>query len=361
MKKPILLFLFAMSVATACKKKAEIFHAEYQSITQSVYASGVVKSRNQYLAYPNVPGIIERWLVAEGDLVRRGQPLLQIANPTAQLNEDNARLTAAFSSLQSNVEKLREMQNNIQLAAQKKDNDSLLWARQQALWQQNIGSRVEIEQRELAFKNSKAAWQNALLRYGDMQKQLDFADRQSRKMLQISGSVAADLLVKSEIAGKVFRIMKERGEMVGAQTPVAMLGDSAQFYVEMQVDEFDIAQVRTGQQVLLMMDSQRGEVFEGTVSKIAPMMNDRSKTFTIEVVFAKKPAILYPNLTAEANIVIAHQQKALLIPRKLLLDDQYVLLTNGEKRRVDIGLKDYQKAEIRSGITENDALLLPPQ
>lgn len=361
MSKTIFLLSLATLFAFSCKKKVETFHAEYQSITHSVYASGIAKSRNQYLVYPNAPGVIERWFVSEGDLVRQGQPLLQIASATARLNRENAQLAAAFSSLENNEEKLRELQNTIQLAAQKKSNDSLLWARQQDLWQQNIGSRVELEQRELVFNSSKSAWQSAMLRYRELQKQLDFVAKQSRKLLEISGSVAADLQVKSEIAGKVFSLLKERGEMVNTQTPIAVIGDSEQFYLDMQVDEFDIAQVRAGQQVLVTMDSHRGEVFEAQVSKIAPMMNERSKTFTVEAVFSKKPSVLYPNLTAEANIVINTKEKALLLPRKLLIEDQYVLLANGEKRKVQIGLKDYEKAEILAGITENDALLLPPQ
>ncbi len=355
------LLLIAAAFIFACNEKSTVFNAEYQSITQSIYASGIVKSRNQYLAYPNASGIIERWFVAEGDLVRQGQPLLQIASTTARLNRDNAQLAAVFSSLDNNEEKLQELRNTIQLAAQKKDNDSLLWVRQQGLWQQNIGSRVELEQRELAFKSSKSAWQNAVLRHQELRKQLDFAAKQSRKLLEISNSVAGDLQVKSEVTGKVFGILKERGEMVGAQTPVAMIGDSEQFYLDMQVDEFDIAQVRAGQLALITMDSHRGEVFEGEVSDIAPMMNERTKTFTVSAIFSKKPTVLYPNLTAEANIIVATKEKALLIPRKLLLDDQYVLLATGEKRKVSIGLKDYNKAEILSGITETDALLLPQQ
>ncbi len=357
--KPLL--LIAASFTFACNEKAAVFYAEYQSITQSIYASGIVKSRNQYLTFTNAPGIIERWLVAEGDLVRQGQPLLQIASTTARLNRDNAQLAAVFSSLDNNWEKLQELRNTIQLAAQKKDNDSLLWVRQHGLWQQNIGSRVELEQRELAFKSSTSAWQSAVLRHQELQKQLDFTAKQSRNLLEISNSVAGDLQVKSEITGKVFGILKERGEMVSTQTPVAMIGDSEQFYLDMQVDEFDIAQVRAGQHALITMDSHRGEVFEGEVSDIAPMMNERTKTFTVSAVFSKRPAVLYPNLTAEANIIIATKEKALLIPRKLLLDDQYVLLATGEKRKVAIGLKDYDKAEILSGITETDALTLPQQ
>ena len=147
--------------------------------------------------------------------------------------------------------------------------------------------------------------------------------------------------------------------MVTPQTPIAVVGNNRSFYLELQVDEFDIAKVLIGQKVLLTMDSYKGKVFEATVTRIIPFMNDRSKTFTIEATFDSPPETLYPNLTLEANIVINKKDKALLIPRDYLLDDNYVLMENGDKRKVTTGAKDYQKVEITSGITANDVIQKP--
>jgi multidrug efflux pump subunit AcrA (membrane-fusion protein) len=107
------------------------------------------------------------------------------------------------------------------------------------------------------------------------------------------------------------------------------------------------------------MDSYKGQVFEAKVSKIVPIMNERNKTFLIEADFNKAPEKLYPNLSAEANIVIQTKEQALLIPRNLLVDQQYVLLANGERRLVQTGLADYEQVEILSGITTADELLMP--
>ena len=103
--------------------------------------------------------------------------------------------------------------------------------------------------------------------------------------------------------------------MVNPQTPLATIGDAFIFLLEMQIDEYDVAKVKLGQKVLLTMDSYKNEVFEARVSKINPMMNERSKSFTIEAEFIKQPSVLYPNLTAEANIIIQVKQNALTIPR----------------------------------------------
>jgi multidrug resistance efflux pump len=308
-----------------------------------------------------VTGIIGKSYLTEGAFVKQGQVLLQINNPTLELNKNNALLAANYNALQNNADKLQELAFNIEVARRRKDSDSLLYLRQINLWEQTVGSKVELEERELQSKSSKNAYQVALLKYQELQKQLDFAARQSAMNVAITTSQAGDLLVKSLIAGRVFSVLKKQGEMVTAQTPIAIIGESNDFYLELQVEEYDIAQVNEGQKILLSMDSYRGQVLEAVVSKIYPIMNEKTKTFTIEANFLKKPAKIYPNLTAEANIVIITKEKALLIPRNYLVEDQFVLLENGEKRKVQTGLKDYQKVEILGGISNQDAIIKPAQ
>lgn len=357
--KQILTSAFILMLFAGCGSKKEILHPEFQSITESVYASGVVKSRNQYQVFAPTPGVIGKIFITEGDLVKRGQPIVQVNNRATQLSKDNSQIAANYNALQNNEDKLAELSYNIEVAKEKNEIDSLLYVRQQNLWQQNVGSKVDLEQKELSAKNSKANYVSALLRYGQLKKQLDFSARQSQKILEITSSQANDLLVKSEVTGKVFSVLKRQGEMVTSLTPIAILGESNNFYLELQVDEYDIAKINMNQKVLITMDSYRGKVFEGVVSKVYPMMNEKSKTFTLEAIFVKGPEKIYPNLTAEANIIITTKAKALLIPRNCLLEGDYVIMESGEKRKVETGLMDYQKAEILKGLAEKEAIIRP--
>ncbi len=360
MKNVILLYLL-LFLASCSSKKKENTKPEYQSITQSVYASGIIKSKNQYQVFANSSGILGKILVTEGDRIKQGQLLFQISNPVAELNRENSLISAKFNTYQNNQNKLLELQYNITLAKQSKENDSLMLIRQRNLWAENIGTQAELEMKELSAKNSKTAYNNALLRYEELKKQLDFAERQSKKLYEISSSQANELLVKSQINGKVFSILKKSGEMVTPQTPLAVVGEAENYYIELQVDEYDIAKIELGQKIFLSMDSYKEQVFEAQVSKIYPIMNERSKTFTIEAVFTKAPNKIYPNLTAEANILISTKEKALLIPRNYLVNDKFVILENGEKKEVKIGMKDYEKVEIIEGLSNQDVILKPGQ
>lgn len=294
-------------------------------------------------------------------MVKKGTPLLKIENETARLNTENARIAAEYSSVSANAAKLRELQEAIDLARSRKQNDSLLLVRQRNLWQNKIGTKVELEQRELSYKNAVTAYRSAILRYNDLKKELNFAARQSRKNLQISESVAEDYTVKSETAGKVYSVLKEKGEMVNPQTPVVILGDASDFILELQVDEYDIARIKEGQKVLLNLDSYKNQVFEAEVYKINPAMNERTRSFTVEAAFTKRPPTLYPNLTTEANIIIQEKKNALLVPREYVVDGSFVLLENGNRKKIKTGLKDYQQVEILDGLTKDDVLVKPEQ
>lgn len=350
-----LLFSSAL-VLTSCGDKPETTHPQLEVITESVYASGIVKSRNQYQVYASVNGVISNVLVTEGALVKKGDLLMTVRNEPSLLNAENARLAAARASLNANADKLKEAKVAIDLAIAKLRSDSLLFVRQQNLRAQGIGTVVELEQRELAYKNAATNYQLALFKYRELQRDLAFTADQSKNNLRISESVAGDYQIRASSDGKVYKILKERGELATTLNPVAILGDSEDFYLELNVDEYDIARIQPDQPVMISMDSYKGHVFEGRVEKVEPLMNEQSKSFTVRALFTKRPQELYPNLSVEANIVIRSKQKALTIPRSYLVSDSLVFVGKDETRKVVVGIKDYRKVEILSGLQESDII-----
>lgn len=359
MSRNILLVCGFFAISASCNKKQELFYANYKPITQSVYASGIVKGINQYQVYAKGNGIVKEIFVTEGDFVKKGGAILKLDNQVMSLAQSNAKATARFNDLGLNQDKLMELQHTVEVLKETSIEDSMLYVRQQNLFQQQVGSKLELEQRTLNYKRSKANYLSSVIKYNQLKRQVDYAAKQANVNAEISDAQLGDLIVKSELDGKIFSILKKKGEMVNSQSPVAVIANSNTYFLELLVDEFDIALIKVGQKVLLSMDSHKGQVFEAKVSKIIPIMNERNKSFLVEADFVKAPDSLYPNLTAEANIVIQNKEKALLIPRNLLVEQQYVILSSGEKRLVQTGLIDYEQVEILSGITTADALVKP--
>ncbi len=350
----ILLFLLV-----ACKEKVEMIKPQMASITESIYASGILKSKNQYQAFATVNGIVNKVFVKEGDTIVIGQPILSIANKTQQLNKDNAQLSADFADINANHGKLNEAKMLIDLAQSKMKNDSVIYFRQLTLWQQQIGSRIDLEQKELAFQNTKTAYFSAIEKYNDLKRQLDFNAKLAKKNLLISKNLVSDYVLHSELNGIVYSLLKSKGEIVSAQNAIAIIGDAKKFILEMQVDEYDILKIRNDMPVQVALNSYKDKIFEARVTRIIPLMNERSKTFLVEAEFLDQPEVLYPNISFEANIVLKTKEKAMLIPRQYLLNDSTVVKKDGKNATVKIGLMDYQKVEILTGIGMDDELIHP--
>ena len=354
-----LLFSLMCFILVSCKNKTEKIRPVLASISESVYASGIIKSKNQYQAYSKVNGIIETVFVSEGDTVKHGSTILTISNETQKLNKQNAELSANFSDFYNNQGKLKEAKLFIGLSNYKMLNDSSLFIRQKNLWQQQVGTKAELEQKELAYQDSRNSYYSSIVKYDDLKRQLNFSSSQSKKNLIISSKQESDFTLKSDIDGKVYNLYKKKGEIVDLQTPLAVIGDAKRFLLQMQVDEYDIIKIKVGLTVLVTMDSYKGKVFEAKTTKIYPFMNERSKTFLVEAAFSNQPLLLYPNTTFEANIILRTKDNAMLIPRGFILNDSIVIKSNGEKVIVKTGLKDYQNIEIVSGVGARDELIKP--
>jgi HlyD family secretion protein len=348
---------------TACKSKQRGTKVRVSSITESVYASGTVKAVSQYNVFATVNGILKKAYVSEGELVKKGDALFLIENQASSLNRENARLALELSAqnIRGNSNRLRELELAVSVARERLQTDSSMFVRQKNLWEKNIGTKVELEQRQLAYETSRSNYLAALSRYRQGKLQFNTEYRQAQNNLKITAEAESNYTVRSETDGLVYDILKEPGELVNTQGPIAVLGRSTDFKIELQVDEYDIVKIRPNQKVLISMDSYKGQLFNARVSKVFPIMNERSRTFTVEAVFTDQPKALYPNLTLEANIIIQTKKQALIIPREYLVDEQYVFTDpeKKEKKKVRVGLMDYKFVEIESGLDTSKYVYKP--
>lgn len=345
----------------ACSGRWEQTKPVLSPVTESVYAAGTVKAANQYTVYPVVSGILQQILVRAGDTVRPGAPLFRLEDGTVGLQAENARLALELSR-QNNISssgKLREAQLNVNATRERYRLDSVMFRRQQRLWEQKIGSLQEFEQRQLAYTHSRSAYRAAQASLSLLQNQLRNELQRAHVSYDISRRLQDDYLVSSSVSGKVYDVLREIGDLVSPQTPLAIIGHSNRFILELQIDEQDIARVKPGLAVVLTLGSHPGQVFDGRLDKIYPIMDEQMRIFRAEASFANPPAALYPNLTAEANIILQTKEKALLIPKEYLVDDTCVWIAKDHKRVVKTGLRDYRKIEILAGLDTSQVIYKP--
>ena len=351
------LFLFFACV----DKQEKIFPAKVH-LTESVYASVTVQPDSLYQAYAPVAGILDRNLLEEGDLVRRGTPMIQIVNSTPKLQSDNARL--ALQLAQENFSGpsavLSSLEEGIRSATLSYKNDSMNYFRQKRLWDQNIGSQVQFETRKLAYEISGNNLEQLKDKYVQTKNELSTQVRQALNNYNTSELSTKDFTVSSKINGKVYALYKKPGEIVGTMEPLASVGSATDFIIELLIDEVDIVKLQLGQKALITLDAYGDSVFDAKVSKIYPKKDERSQTFKAEAIFNTPPTALYPGLAGEGNIIISEKESVLCIPREFLLEGNKVRTADGVVEVVT-GLKNLERVEILNGINEYTEILKPEE
>jgi HlyD family secretion protein len=355
------IYPFIVLLLFSCNDERESFTVENQDLTVSVYASTNVQSKNQYRVFASVTGIVKQVLVNEGDTVLTNQPLILVENSNPALNSENAllQLNLAKENLSGSSSRLSNIQLQMDVAQQRMVEDSVNFARQQNLWNQKIGSKLELENRALALKSSRSNYEQLKKQYQLTKKELAVMLQQAENNYQISLKTKTDFEIKSLMNGMVYAVYKEVGELVSLQEPVALVGHASEYVLQMEIDEQDIISVALGQRVALRMDAFKDQIFEATVSKIYPLMNARSQTFLVEAEFDKNITGIFPGMSGEANIVIEQKKDVISIPLNYLIEGKFVSTEENEQHPVETGLRTLDRIEILSGLKEGDIILKP--
>lgn len=360
MIRSVFLAAVALLLLASCGSERESTVPEVGPITESVYASGVVKAAGQYQVYPMATGQVLALLVKEGDTVKAGTPLLHIDDRSSGASARNAlaqvRLMEQNASESGPV--LTQLRESLTQARDRLQVDSANHERQKALWAQRIGSQVELEQRELAYTTSRTAVVRAGKALVEARERLRTELEVARNNALISAAGNDDRTPSSLIDGVVYDLLVEPGELATPQKPVAVLGSASDLYLELEVDEKDIARVHVGQSVAVALELY-DEAFDATITRIIPLMDPRSRTFTVEARFTTAPPRLFPNITAEANIVLQRKDAAITIPAAYLVDGDQVLVDEEERRKVRIGLRDLERVEVLEGIDGSTVIYKP--
>lgn len=120
------------------------------------------------------------------------------------------------------------------------------------------------------------------------------------------------------IAGVVAEVNLEIGEFYNAARPAVVLADLSGYYVDVTVDEIDVAQIAVGQPVTLVLDALPNLDLRGKVARINPLSIVQSgvTAYTVRIVTDNPPAAVRPGMSASADIIVAEKSDALIVPRR---------------------------------------------
>src|SRR3954470_18564239 len=220
----------------------------------SVTASGKIEAKTSVDISAGITGRIIDIAVREGDLVKRGQFLLQI--DPAQYQAAVARAQGVVSSTEATLLQTRATRDQARRA----------WDRARQLKElgDNLIAPETAEQAQTALDVAEANYQAS-------KAQLD----QARASLQESKDNLAKTRLTSPISGRVVRLAVEEGEVAvpgtfSRETGLLMtIADLSVILAKVQVDETDVVRIAKDDSVQITIDAYQDTTFMGRVTKVS--------------------------------------------------------------------------------------------
>ena len=168
------------------------------------------------------------------------------------------------------------------------------------------------------------------------------------------------------IDGEVIVRGIEPGQSVTTATAVLVLSD--RLIVGATVDETDIGKIQVGQEALIGLDAYPDVSARGKVDHISYESKtvNNVTTYEVDIMPNKVPPVFRSGMTANVSIYDKQKSNILVLPLEAVSTDNsgnYVSIDTGipgktERRKIETGISDLSNVEIKSGITENDKIVI---
>ena len=209
-------------------------------------------------------------------------------------------------------------------------------------------------------------------------RQLIEAAKNRLLALQIPKSTISELIktkqVKQTITfyspqnGVVEALNIREGFYVKPGLTIMSIGDLSEVWVEAEVFERQVNQVKEGAAVTMTLDYLPGQSWQGQVDLIYPTLDVKTRTVKLRLRFSNEDLAFKPNMFAQITIHNRNQEQALLIPQEALIrtgkQDRVVLaLGEGSFKSIEVtvGRFDNESVEILSGLNEGDKVVSSAQ
>jgi len=232
-------------------------------------------------------GKLKSVLVDEGDRVRAGQVLAELANDDyrAQVASDEAQVKEKEAELRKVVngaraEERREAQAAVTEAQAVMETARSDMDRRRQLFVEGVISREEAERYEREYKVAKARYDAAAQHYAFVDEPAREEDRSRAEadVAQVRAQAEADraryekTFIRAPLNAVVLRRYHRAGESVtnssNAPDPIFALGDTGKLRVRVDVDEVDVSKLRLGQRAYVTADAYGQRQFWGRVVQV---------------------------------------------------------------------------------------------
>ena len=349
-------------------------------VARSVVATGKIQPITKVEVKSKASGIVEKLFVDINNQVHKGQPLAQLDKQeiVAQVEAQRAQLAAAeanVSTYEANID-----QDKVNAAAPDLPMYKATLDRNQEMARQGVVSQQALDNANRDYLAALNKRDGAKAQIGvdtAKLKQARAQVMQSKASLNQFEEQLGYTTILAPMDGVILSRDVEIGDAVSSilvlgstATLVMTEGDINEVYVQGKVDEADIAHVYMAQPARIKVESFRDRVFQGKVTKIAPLgvEKDNVTTFEVRVSIDNPGGELKANMTANAEILLDEHKGVLTVPENAVMYDNQKNATveipdkkekEGKRKiPVKVGLSNGSVTEILSGLKEGDQVVL---
>lgn len=353
----VLAVVVAISALSAARRSGRATEVRIETVGKRdlvsvVTASGKIEAVTQVDISSDITGRIVKLTVREGDLVKKGQLLVQI--DPSQYQSVVQRAEAFLQSSQASLQQVRANRDQA-----KRQLDRALEIRRA---NPNLIAAETVEQ-------AQQAYDVAVANYNSTDSQVD----QARAQLQEARDNLAKTRIYAPIDGRVTRLAVEEGEVAvpgtfSRETGLLMrVADLSGILAKVDVDETDVVRLSLGDSVAVSIDAFPDTTFVGRVTKIGNSakvsassggggaQTERAVDFEVEIELVNPPSDIRPDLSATARIVTDTRQQALSIPIIALTVRQHEDMPN-ELKAADSATRKSKEREgvfvVRGGVAQ---------
>ncbi len=286
---------------------------DYQNISGYIKVNGevIMNPDNESRVGSLISGRIKKIYVKEGSFVRTGQTLAIIENPeliNIQVEYIHAKNEYEYSKLE--------------------------YERQLKLSKDNIGSKKTLAELEAKYKN-------ALANYKTHEEKLTVYKISKQRFDNIYEDTSANLQryysVASPISGNVVSRMATIGQFVEPSTDLFHIVNTSTVYADLSIFEKDLPFVSIGQKVKLELNVNPYEIYEGEISYINKVFDDKNRTVKVRVAINNKNGKLLPFMFVTAKIYV-NANSVLAVPISALEtegENKFVFVKTDETKEIE--------------------------
>ncbi len=231
---------------------------------ESLTLSGTVISDNQKMITSRFMGFVTNVKTSEGERVKKNQVLYTI---------DSREIDSAKRQAELGLQMYQNQYTNVKINLD----------RHRRLLAQDMVSKYEVENLELAEKNLRDMISISKARLQEVNNQYKY------------------LIIKAPNNGVVVAKNIKVGEMAMPGMPAIILSDLSNLKISVEIAEGDMSKISHGKKVTVNIPSLKIKTI-GTISAIIPNSNPMTHTFKVKISFKTMNKSVYPGMYATVDI-----------------------------------------------------------